>query len=312
MPPSVSTSSVAAAIADILAPPFLRSLARLRLAVRRAIGTRPGNTPMRRGTHPTGIEIEAYKPYDPGDELRFLDWNAYARLDQLLVRRFRAEREAPVHVFVDASASMGAPARDEKLAFAVGLAMSLAYVAVRHHDPARLVVLAGGAEGGFTASPVARFPPALLRIADFCRGIRAGGPTTLAAGVDAYLQRERTPGFAILISDFLVDPAEWRTAVDRLAARGFEIAALRPLGSGERDPSSLFRRGRLRDAESGAEKLISLSAANLARYEEALDLHLQDLHRHCAARAAFFAACDTSAGLVHCLFRQLPAMGMLR
>src|SRR6266436_8600812 len=111
---------VAAALAAVLTPAFLRKLDRLHLAVRRSLSTRPGNTPMPRGAQGSGIELESYKPYGPGDDLRHLDWNAYGRLDQLLIKTFRAEREAPLHLFVDLSASMAAPLTDNKVGFAFG------------------------------------------------------------------------------------------------------------------------------------------------------------------------------------------------
>src|SRR5262245_57360443 len=147
MPPDASESSaarsspaasrpadLASTLDQVLAPTFLGHLGRMRLAIRRAFGPRPGDTPVRGQVQASGLEVERHKAYDQGDELRFLDWNAYARLDQLLVRQFRAEREAPVHVFVDGSASMSVPADDGKFAFSVGLALSLAYVAIRHHN----------------------------------------------------------------------------------------------------------------------------------------------------------------------------------
>ena len=69
-----------------------------------------------------GIEPESFKEYTEGDDLRFLDWNAFARLDDLTIRTFRAEREIEVSILVDASASMGLPREDDKLGFALGLA----------------------------------------------------------------------------------------------------------------------------------------------------------------------------------------------
>src|SRR5262245_12492213 len=107
--------ATASALAAVLTPDFLRKLDRLHLTVRRSLSTRPGNTPMPRGAQGSGIELESYKTYDPGDDLRHLDWNAYGRLDQLLIKTFRAEREAPLHIFVDSSASMGMPETDNKV-----------------------------------------------------------------------------------------------------------------------------------------------------------------------------------------------------
>src|SRR5438034_11847572 len=118
MRPADSGIGPGAALAAVLTPGFLRKLDRLHLSVRRSLSTRPGNTPMPRGAQGTGIELESYKAYDPGDDLRHLDWNAYGRLDQLLIKTFRAEREAPLHLFVDVSASMGVPVTDNKIGFA--------------------------------------------------------------------------------------------------------------------------------------------------------------------------------------------------
>lgn len=311
MPPEVSENSPAAATAvdRVLEPAFLAHLGRMRLRVRSAYGPRPGDTPVRGLVQAGGLEVERHKAYDHGDELRHLDWNAYARLDQLLVRQFRAEREAPVHVFVDTSASMDTPASDGKLAFAAALALSLAYVAIRHHNPARVVALA---EGGARASPAVRFPARLPLLARFCAGLAGGGRTALERGLGDYVRAEAIAGLAIVISDFLVDTDEARAALQHLAARGYEIVVLRPIGAGERDPSALFERARVRDAEDGSEKIVRLTPQNLARYRQALAAHLADLEAWCADHEATFAVCDTAAGLEQTMFTHLPRLGVLR
>ena len=329
MPPGVSESNLASTIDQVLSPVFLGHLGRMRLSVRRAFGPRPGETPVRGLVQASGLELERHKPYDAGDELRFLDWNAYARLDQLLVRQFRAEREAPVHVFIDGSASMGSPAEDGKFDFAVGLALSLAYVAVRHHNPVRIVCLqdpltrtppADGGDsrsqnpfhgGHYIASTVVRFPALMHRLAEFCAALRPGGTTVLDSGLAAYMQSHAVPGMAVVISDFLIESGT-PALLHELAARGYEATVLRPLGPGERDPSRLFQRARVRDSETGREKIVRLTAENLRRYQSALAEHLQDLERDCADNEALFAACDVTGGLEHCLFSQLPQVGLLR
>src|SRR5215468_6380047 len=194
---AAEATSVAAALGAVLTPSFLRKLDRLHLTVRRSLSTRPGNTPMPRGAQGSGIEVESYKGYHPGDDLRHLDWNAYGRLDQLLIKTFRAEREAPLHLFIDASASMGAPASDDKLPFALSLAASLAYVSLRHHDPVRIVALSAALPGLHQPSAFYRHRQALPGMRDFLLQIRPAGEAALAAGITAAL-RTRTPGVAIL------------------------------------------------------------------------------------------------------------------
>src|SRR5690242_54837 len=170
MQPSDSSTSAALGVsptlARVLTPGFLGKLDRLHLSVRRSLSTRPGNTPMPRGAQGSGIEIESYKSYDPGDDLRHLDWNAYGRLDQLLIKTYRAEREAPLHVFVDTSASMGAPGGDNKFGFGLGLAASLAYVSLCNNDPVRLVGIGAALPQLHAASPFFRHRQALPVLRD--------------------------------------------------------------------------------------------------------------------------------------------------
>src|SRR5215510_6013220 len=152
MPPSASTADVGAALRAVSAPHVLRKLDRLRLVAQHSVTHRPGNTPVARATQASGLELANHKAYAPGDDLRHLDWNAYGRLDQRLIKTFRAEREAPVHLLIDASASMAVPAADGKLAFAIGLAAGLAYVALRQTNPVRIVIL--GENTGSRVSPL--------------------------------------------------------------------------------------------------------------------------------------------------------------
>jgi len=301
----------AGALASVFAPSFLRKLDRLHLSVRRSLSTRPGNTPMPRGAQGSGIEIESYKAYHPGDDLRHLDWNAYSRLDQLLIKTFRAEREAPLHIFVDLSASMGVPVADDKLGFSLGLAASLAYISLRNHDPVRIVALSQALPRHHLSSPFYRHRQMVPRVRDFLSQSRAQGETALASGMAAALREQSSPGVAVVISDFLMDPGLYEETLAELTARRFTVAAVRAIGRGERDPASLFRRGVLVDAETGQERFITLTSENLSRYEQALSAHLGSLQSFCNRCGVFFTVADTAAGLEQCLFKALPASGLI-
>jgi len=246
----------------------------------------------------------------PGDDLRYVDWNALARLDQRVVKTFRAEREAPLHILIDASASMGSPAPDAKLAFAAALAASCAYIALRHGNPVRAAILS--ADTGSRLSPLLRHSQRLPELHAFLAPLAAGGTTRLAEGIDAYLRSTRLPGLAIVISDFLVEPRRAEQALDQLRGRGHDVVALRPLGAHERDAEALPRRLRLRDAESGAERDVELTAAHRQRYAAAVAAHLAHLRDWCAGRGIAFAAVDPADGLAECFLRALPRAGVLQ
>lgn len=304
-------TSSTAPLSRVFDPSFLRKLDRLQLTVRHALSTRPGSTPMPRGAQGSGIEIEGHKPYHAGDDLRHVDWNAYSRLDQLVVRTFRAEREAPLHLFVDVSASMTAPESDGKLDFARQLAASLAYIALRHHDPVRIAALGSRLPQHCASSPVFRHRNRLASVRAFLETLQAQGETALDSGIDTALCRYRTPGVAVVISDFLTPPPVHETIPAMLAARGFTTAMLRVLGRTERDPSSRFRKARIVDVENGAARYVTLNPENLSRYEHALEEHLQSLRTACARHSVPLIVSDPAAGIEHCLFHDLPRAGVV-
>ena len=313
---SVTESAAAqpyrAALAAVLTPAFLRKLDRLHLVVRHSLSTRPGNTPMPRGAQGSGIELETYKPYGAGDDLRHLDWNAYGRLDQLLIKTFRAEREAPLHLFIDASASMTAPASDNKFGYSLALAASLAYISLRGNDPVRIIGLRDAWPQHHLRSAFFRHRDALGRVRDFLLALPPGGATVLAAGIEASLRTQRSPGVALVLSDFLMPPAAYESGLRALVARRFTVAVVRVIGPGERDPSSLFRRGRLVDVETANQRFITLTKDSLADYQQALAQHLAQLQGFCDRCEIIYCTADTASGIEQSLFRQLPGLGLVR
>jgi hypothetical protein len=206
---------------------------------------------------------------------------------------------------------MGVPREDGKLSFALAIASSLAYVALSQRDPVRAVLLGEGA-GAARPSRVFRHPQRLPELHVFLRGSSTVGPTRLYEGVDAYLRTTRSLGTAIVLSDFLVPDATYESALESLLARGLGVAALRILGAAERGATGFPKRVRLRDSETGAERVVDLSDGHRQRYLSALDDHLTRLRRWCEARGIVFAVADSARSLEHCLFEELPRAGLLR
>jgi uncharacterized protein (DUF58 family) len=311
MRPSGSTVDPAAVLRTVASPAFLQKLERFRLAGRHSATQRPGDTPARFATQSAGLELANHRPYTPGDDLRHFDWHAYGRLEQKVVKTFRAERESPLHLLIDTSASMGVPAGDGKLALAAGLAASLAYVALRQHDPVRIVAL-GRERPHDSISPVFRHPGRFEDIRSILANLTPAGPTILAEGLGAYLRATRLPGLAVVLSDFLVTTDVYEHSIEGLLARGLGVVALRLIGPGERDPSRVFGRLRLRDAETGEERAIDLDAANLALYRAALDEHHEALKRWCASHGVLCGVADSEGGIEAAVLRDLPRLGILQ
>src|SRR5690348_4782847 len=183
-------------------PGFLRRLDGLVLGIQRSRTVRAGRRPLGR-VQGLGIEPESFKEYTEGDDLRFLDWNAFARLDDLTVRTFRAEREIEVTILVDASASMGLPREDDKLGLALAIAASLAYVAMASNDAVRLGVFAtarGGAPRLETSS-LHRRRETYADFRSFVDAVRAAGTTRMAESISRLLLERRPAETVVVISD---------------------------------------------------------------------------------------------------------------
>jgi len=278
----------------------------LALHVRRGMGERTGDRRFPGHPQPSGIELEGYTAYAPGDDLRHLDWNVYGRLDALLVRRFTSEREVLFHLLVDGSASMGVPARDRKFAVACELARALAYLALSANDAVRLAVLPGA------ASRVHRQRVNTLRIIDELAGATPGGSLALDGALEAYALRHPEPGAAIVISDLMMDPLEVERGVRALRARRYEVVLLHVVGTGELDPLREFSHGMLQDVESSATHPVVLTRTALARYHTLLRDHMTALAALAARSEATYAHLTTDRRVAEFVTTDLARLGLVR
>ena len=292
---------------------FLRQLDRLRVRVRTARGLRPGETQIPRSTQAWGIEFESYKDYTPGDDFRYVDWNAVGRLNHLVVRTFTAEREIPYYVFLDTSASMGAPTIDHKFAFATDLATALGYIIINNNDPLRVVALTAPDKGQapFRVAPVLRHRSQFSRLPEFLTTLTPQGKTYLREALRSYAEQTREPGVAVVVSDFLLDAPMYEEALLLLKARGYEVKVIRVLGAAELAPEQLFRRGKLYDVETGTERWISLSKAHLQQYQDALHAHLAALQQFCHQHQILYAQVSTDKNLATVVQEEFTKAGLL-
>src|SRR3979409_2500269 len=118
--------------APLFEPGLVRVLESLTLAGRGVPAGRAAGQ-WRSRTSGSSVEFSDYRTYAPGDEFRRIDWNAYARLERLFVRLYRAEEDLALNLLIDASASM-AWGRPPKARLAAQLAGALAFIALQSGD----------------------------------------------------------------------------------------------------------------------------------------------------------------------------------
>jgi len=216
----------------LLDPVVLARLATLKLRVRAvAEGVLTGLH--RSPHHGQSVEFAEHKEYTPGDEIRHIDWKAYAKFDKYYVKRFEQETNLRAWLLVDASGSMGYRGKDErltKLEYASALAGTLAYLLVRQQDAAGLAVFAGGVEKAI--APRAE-PSHVSAIVETLEGLRPGGETRLAAAVDFLVERAKRRSGVFVFSDLQDRDERVLKLVAELRKRRHEVTIFHVLDPAE-------------------------------------------------------------------------------
>jgi uncharacterized protein (DUF58 family) len=259
--------------ATLLDPHFLTRLEQLELVSRKIfLGLMKGERRSKRKGQ--SVEFADYKNYVKGDDLRFLDWNLYARLDRLFIRLFQEEEDLHLYLLIDNSLSMdfGTPT---KLHFAKQVAAALAFVGLVNMD--RVVVEACG-----KCLPAVRGRRSLWRVLDFLQKLEPAGAGNLRESLRTFSIKSSGKGIVILLSDFM-DKDGYEDALRYLVARQFDIYAIQVLSQEEIEPE-LLGDLKLVDVEDQDEAEITASGALIKKYKENLASFQAGLHSYCSKR----------------------------
>ncbi|MHB1223916.1 MAG: DUF58 domain-containing protein [Gemmatimonadaceae bacterium] len=239
------------------------------------------------------VEFAEHRPYQPGDDLRYLDWKIAARADRWVVKQFEEETNLRATIVLDVSRSMdwtGDDARLTKLAYAEHLVAALALLLLRQRDAVGLV--------RFDDALRTLLPPrarrqqwrrVLAALADPGGGRGSDAPGAL----DQAARLIRRPGLVILVSDLLVDPAEAERALRRLRAGGHDVTVLHILDPAERD-LTLAGDAIFVDPESGEEVPATIADVRDV-YRATVRDALTEWRSRCAAAGASYETVVTDA-----------------
>jgi uncharacterized protein (DUF58 family) len=269
---------------DLLDPAFLVRLGKLELNVRRLLSSdRRGDLPMnRRGP---GTHFRGHREYASGDDPRFLDWNAFLRLDELLVKEFESEEAARMTILLDCSASMGSP--PEKLRQALRLAAALGYITLARHGSVRVVPVPALREpstfGGKNAMS------GLL--AELGR-LEAKGAAQIVRAFQGSQPPGRRSGLVIVISDFLSED-DFGAGLKFLRRRGNHVEALHIFLPEELHPV-VDGMVELVDVETGRRLRERVRPDQLARYQAVVEAHFRDVAAACRSLGCGYHALDAS------------------
>ena len=254
------------------------------------------------------VEFADFRNYSHGDDLRFIDWNIYARLDLLFLKMFLEEEDMSLVIAVDASASMdfGTP---NKMQYARRLAMALGYIGLVNNNRVSLFAFSDdrierltGLRGRRRTREMGQWlldldPKGTADFAAACRAIALGG---------------QGRGVLLLISDFLF-PESAERGLRSVAGRGFDVYALQLLAPDEVDPARHCVIGDLRlvDSETAAEVEVTASSAVVHQYRARLDAHVASLREYCVRRSIAHQVVETSLQIETLLVDYLRRRGLL-
>ena len=267
---------------------------------------------LRRGT---SVEFADYRNYSPGDDLRRMDWNIYARLERPYIKLFEDEEDLAVNVLLDTSASMGWQPEEpleegtdsHKLRFMLRLAAALGYIALSGSDRLTITCLTDAGPRWFGPSRGRGQTVALLR---FLLDLKSHGVADLNRTLRDFAARERRPGLCILISD-LFSPTGHQEGLNALLSKGHEVAILHVLAPEEITPP-LSGDLRLIDVETGSPQEVSVDAGMRAIYEERLRAWLDEIRDDCARKGAHYLMLPSNTSWEKAILVEMRRLGLLK
>jgi len=283
--------------ADLVDPAALAALGGLEIVARWVVDgfiTGLHRSP-RRGF---SVEFAEHRPYQPGDDLRYLDWRIAARADRWVVKQFEEETNLRATIVLDVSRSMawsGAPAgpapRLTKLAYAERLVAAVSLLLLRQRDAVGLIRF---------DDQVRSVVPPRARHGQWRRVLgslaEAGAGTASKAGeaLAGASRLVRRAGMVILISDLLVETEEVEQSVRGLRGAGHDVNVLHIVDPAERDLSLGAGEAVFVDPESGA-AVPAVVADVREAYRATVDAAITDWRRLFARYGARYATVMTDA-----------------
>jgi uncharacterized protein (DUF58 family) len=260
----------------------------------------------RRGS---SVEFADYRNYVPGDDLRRLDWNIYARLEKPFIKLLEEEEDLAVYVLIDGSRSMDwGEGEQNKFRYTLNLAAGLGAIALSSGD----LLSVGFLQGGRVA---AEFGPsrggyALPRLFKFLENLEANDKTNLNTALRDYSVKPRRAGLLIVLSDLLVEDG-YEMGLRQLLGRGHEAALLHILAPDEMDPD-LAGDLQLVDIETNAEQEVSVDGGLRNLYKSRVREWIQSTQDDCRKHGIKYLNVTTDKAWDQVLLLEMRKSGVVK
>lgn len=290
----------------LLSPAQLSTLDALALQARKAFtGSSKGEK--RSTKRGTSVEFADFRSYNAGDDIRRIDWNAYARFDKLYLKMFLEEEDLDLTLLVDESASMSFGNPTTKLRAACQVAGALGYIGLTNFDRVTAATFGESVRSQF---PPSRGKGAAGQLFSFLERPEASGTADFAEVTRRVTLAAKRSGVCIVVSDFLF-PEGFERGLKTLAARGFETTVIQLLAREELEPT-LTGDLKLVDAEDGTTKEISVTASLLKAYKANLDAYTANLRSFCLRYGMNYALIGNDTPIEDTIGKMLRGVGVVK
>ena len=247
-------------------------------------------------------EFAEYRAYVPGDDLRYIDWNVFARTDKTYVKRYFGDTNCQLMVLVDVSASMAPMDRSRngeegggavsKLDYARFFAAALVYLASRQHDAVGLLAFN---EAVRSYRPPLRRHAAVRTLYHELDELECFGGTNWQLALERVQGQLKKRSLLVVISDFYTDPEDLAQVLRGLTARGHDLLLVHVLDPGEREVR--FKdAATLKDAETG--EIMEITPEEVAsEYPRRLRAHADALKKQTLGMGGHYLQVDTDQPL---------------
>lgn len=256
------------------------------------------------------VEFADFRPYVHGDDLRFVDWNIFGRLDRLFLKIFLEEEDLSMVLAIDTSASMdwGDPS---KFLYAQQLAMALGYIGLVNHNRVSLAAFGGAA--GLQRLDNLRGRRRTSAMGRWLLNLQPGGEDTFEESMKSLALSRQGRGVVVLVSDFLYKRG-YDKGLRYISGRGFDVWCVQLLSPQEVDPAAHGLTGdfRLIDMEDKDEAEVTASPGLVEQYRVNLGAWCANLRDFCVRRSIMHLVVETSTPVDVLVLEYLRRRGLLR
>ncbi len=256
------------------------------------------------------VEFADYRNYSPGDDLRYLDWNLFGRLDKLFVKLYEEEREFPVKIILDSSESMGF-GEPKKFDYAKSLCAALGYLTLANFDRLQVEIFPPENCPQKTHNQIKNLRGkghglAFLRS---LQNINFGGNGSLDSCINRIASTRGPKGAVFILSDFMEPPA-FLESLKKLAGVGHSLILIHILSPQETHPD--FKGDlKLVDSESGAAQEVSFGKARMKAYQKMLSGFCAQISEAAQKTGSEYIRCQSDQDLDKFLFYKLRQAGVI-